>query len=101
MSADSQHNSLPDELERALRRATSHTLGALTSLRRAVRDHVHRQRAGGDDLDEIQLQLRALATRAGESVGTQKAWTDDNQDTLTRQIIKWSSGFYTERAVPR
>jgi len=98
MSTDGQHNLLPDELERALRRATDRTAGTLTALRRAVRDHVHRQRAGGNDLDEIQLQLRTLLARALEGTATAEQ-ADGGEETLTRQVLQWSSGFYTERAL--
>ncbi|HYU52693.1 MAG TPA: hypothetical protein VEK37_07095, partial [Gemmatimonadaceae bacterium] len=41
---DGSTNALPEELERALRRATDRTLSALTSLRRAVRQHVRNER---------------------------------------------------------
>lgn len=95
MSND-RHNLLPDELERALRRATERTLGALTALRRAVRDHVHQQRAGGNDLDEIQLQLRTIVARTLDGVPSSDH-ADGDHGTLTRQIIQWSSGFYTEK----
>ena len=96
MSNDDHHN-LPNELDRALRRATGRTLTGLTALRWAVRDHVHKQRARGNDLDEIQLQLRAILTQALEGVAPVEH-TDDGQGALALQVIQWSSAFYTESA---
>lgn len=44
MSTDNLRSSpLPDELGRALRRATNQTMAALTALRRALREHVHKE----------------------------------------------------------
>ena len=96
MLKDDQHNPLPDELDRALRAATDRTLATLTALRVAVREHVHKSRDNGDDLDEIQLQLRTIADRAlaGIQLGDT---TDGRSGSLSRQIVRWSEGFYTER----
>ena len=95
MSTNDQNNFLSDELERALHRATDRTMGALTSLRQAVRDHVHHQRDGGNDLDEIQLQLRTISIRAMDGISPVPL-TDGDQSNLNRQIMQWSSTFYTE-----
>lgn len=94
---NNQHNPLPRELELALRRATDRTLTALASLRHAVREHVHQERAGGNDLDEIQLQLRAIVARALDGVPPAEHTDGGHHARLTRQIIQWSSGFYTEK----
>src|SRR3954464_1500606 len=96
MLKDDQPNPLPDELERALRAATDRTLATLTALRVAVREHVHKGRDSGNDLDEIQLQLRTIADRAlaGIQLGEN---TDGRSGSLSRQIVRWSEGFYTER----
>lgn len=96
MSTDDQHKPLPDELERALRAATDRTLATLTALRVAVREHVHRSRDRGDDLDEIQLQLRTIAARAVAGIPL----THDAEGTtgsLGVQMLQWSKSFYTER----
>jgi hypothetical protein len=96
MLKDDQPHLLPDELERALRAATDRTLATLTALRVAVREHVHKSRDSGNDLDEIQLQLRTIADRAlvGIQLGEN---TDGRPGSLSRQIVRWSEGFYTER----
>jgi hypothetical protein len=91
---------LPDELDRALRRATDRTLGALTALRHAVREHVHHERAGGNDLDDIQLELRAVIARALEGMPS-PGDVDSGHAVLTGQIIQWSAGFYTEKPSPK
>jgi predicted RNA-binding Zn ribbon-like protein len=94
------NRNLPEELERALRRATGRTLNALTSLRRAVREHVHQQRAAGNSLNEIQQQLRASAARALDGVPS-AGNTDTDPSVLTSQIIEWAAGFYTEKQQPK
>jgi hypothetical protein len=97
MSTDNRPNPIPDELARAFRRATDRTLSALTALRIAVREHVHKGRAGGNDLDEIQLQLRMMADRALDGLPANDQ-ADGDQRSLTRQIIQWSEAFYTEKS---
>ena len=97
MPTDDHNNPLPDELERALKRATDRTVAALTALRRAVRAHVHTERAQGNDLDAIQLELRGIINRALEGLPSDENAAGSNP-TLTHQIIQWSGDFYTERA---
>jgi len=87
-------NLLPDELDRALRRATDSTLTALTSLRKAVRQHVHTERSRGTTLSEIDLDLRALVARAQKGLSQSDGDGDGHHDALTVQVIKWSEGFY-------
>ncbi len=91
-------NSLPEELDRALRRATDRTLVALTSLRKAVRQHVHDERERCATLAEIELDLRALIARLHqEAVRTDGTdGTDGEHETLARQMIKWTEGFYKQ-----
>ena len=84
--ANGPTNLLPDELARALRRATDSTLTALTSLRKAVRQHVHTERSRGTTLPEIELDLRALVARA------QKGLSQSDGECVV--VIKWSEGFY-------
>lgn len=91
--SDGTPNSLPEELDRALRRATDRTLSALTSLRRAVRDHVHSERDNGVSLAEIENEMRIIIARAQESV---KSDGDGHHEALSTQMIKWTSGFFEE-----
>jgi len=95
---DGSTNALPEELERALRRATERTLSSLTSLRKAVRQHVRTERDRGVTFSEIDLDLRALIARAQEGIsqtdGDGADGGDGHHDALTAQVIKWSEGFY-------
>jgi hypothetical protein len=91
---DGQSNPLPEELDRALRRATDRTLAALTSLRRAVRDHVQTERDGGASLQMIELELRELIARAHEKARADGA--DGEHHALASQMIKWSEGFFNQ-----
>ncbi len=93
---DGRTNALPDELERALRRATDRTLSALTSLRRAVRQHVRTERDRGATLPGIELDLRAIIARAQEGISNRDGADDGDghHDGLTAQVVKWSEGFY-------
>jgi hypothetical protein len=103
---------LPKELDRALRRATDRTISALTSLRKAVLQHVVAERERGATLPEIQLDLREIVGRAlrdgnGNNHGDghhhddghhhgdgHRNGTDGEYDTLSAQVIKWTDGFY-------
>jgi hypothetical protein len=88
-------NPLPEELDRALRRATDRTLSALTSLRRAVRDHVQSERDNGASLAEIENEMRIIIARAQESL---KSEPDGHHEALSSQMIKWTGGFFEEEA---
>lgn len=92
---DGSTNPLPEELERALRRATDRTLAALTALRRAVRDHVHNERDGGASLQQIELDLRALIERAHKNT-VRGDGADGEHETLTTEMIRWSEGFFSQ-----
>jgi len=90
---DGTPNSLPEELDRALRRATDRTLSALTALRKAVRKHVQDEKDAGATLPEIEMELREIIARVlADAEGRDSI--DGERDTLAAQMIKWSEGFY-------
>jgi hypothetical protein len=93
---DSTPNSLPEELDRALKRATDRTLIALTSLRKAVRKHVEDEKDAGATLPEIELELRAIIAKVLEDAEGRDS-IDGERDTLATQMIKWSEGFYKKK----
>jgi hypothetical protein len=86
---------LPEELDRALRQATDRTLVALTSLRRAVRQHVQDERERGTSLPEIETELRAIISRVLTDAEGRDS-VDRERDTLANQMLKWSKGFYDQ-----
>ena len=92
-SDDGKSGSLPDELDRALRRATDRTLLALTSLRKAVRKHVQDEKQAGATLPEIEMELREIIARVLKDAEGRDS-IDGERDTLANQMIKWSEGFY-------
>jgi hypothetical protein len=94
-SDDGPLSSLPEELDRALRRATDRTLVALTSLRKAVRQHVRDERERGATLSEIELDLRALVARLHQEAERSNG-ADGEHETLATQMIKWTGGFYKQ-----
>lgn len=92
---DGSTSPLPEDLDRALRQATDRTLFALTSLRKAVRQHVRSERNRGATLSNIDLDLRAMIARVHKAISeTDGDGADGHQDALTTQVIKWSEGFY-------
>jgi hypothetical protein len=91
---DGSLNPLPEELDRALRRATDRTLAALTSLRRAVREHVQTERDGGASLKQIELELRALISRAHEKARGDGA--DGEHIALAAEMVRWTEGFFNQ-----
>jgi hypothetical protein len=86
---------LPEELDRALRQATDRTLVALTSLRKAVRQHVHDERERGTSLSEIETELRVIIGRVLKNAEGRDS-VDGERDTLANQMLKWSKGFYEQ-----
>lgn len=88
-------SSLPEELDRALRRATDQTLVALTSLRKAVRQHVRDERERGATLSEIELELRSLIERLHQDAVPSNG-AGGEHETLAAQMIKWTEGFYKQ-----
>jgi hypothetical protein len=95
-SEDDSPNPLPEELDRALRRATDRTLVALTSLRKAVRQHVQDERERGSSLSDIERELREIIARALKDA-EERGGVDGERDTLSNQMIKWTQGFYDEK----
>jgi hypothetical protein len=94
-SEDDSPNPLPEELDRALRRATDRTLVALTSLRKAVRQHVHDERERGASLPDIERDLREIIARALKDAEAREP-VNGERETLSNQMIKWSHGFFEE-----
>ncbi len=92
---DGSASPLPEELDRALRRATDRTLAALVSLRRAVREHVQSERDGGATLPQIELDLRELISIAHEKSARVNGGDGEHQ-ALASQMIKWSEGFFNQ-----
>lgn len=88
-------NPLPEELDRALRRATDRTLIALTALRKAVRQHVHDERDRGAALPEVEIELHEIIARALRDAEGRDS-VDRERDTLANQMVKWTAGFYNE-----
>ena len=95
-SEDGKPHPLPEELDRALRRATDRTIVALTSLRKAVRQHVHDERERGTTLSEIELELGVVIARVLK-VAEGRDSVDGERDTLATQMLKWSKGFYNQQ----
>ena len=93
---DGRPHPLPEELDRALRRATDRTLAALTSLRKAVRQHVHDERERGSSLPHIELELRAIIARVLKDAEGRDT-IDGERETLSNQMLKWSKGFYNQQ----
>jgi hypothetical protein len=93
---DGNGHPLPEELDRALRRATDRTLVALTSLRKAVRQHVHDERERGTTLPQIELELRGIIARVLKDAEGRDS-VDGERDTLAHQMLNWSKGFYGQQ----
>ena len=94
-SESSTKNPLPEELDRALRRATDRTLVALTALRKAVRQHVRDERDRGTTLPNVELELHEIIARALRDAEGRDS-VDRERDTLANQMVKWTEGFYNE-----
>ncbi len=84
---------LPEDLDRALRRATGRARSALTSLRKAVLLHVESERARGVALSEVKVQLEETISQLQAAAGGKKG-DGDVQQELAAQVIKWTDGFY-------
>jgi hypothetical protein len=93
---DGRVHALPEELDRALRRATDRTLVALTSLRKAVRQHVHDERERGTTLSQIELELRGIIARVLKDAEGRDS-VDGERETLAHQMLNWSKGFYDQQ----
>lgn len=86
-------NALPEELDRALRRATDRTISALTALRKAVLLHVSSERERGASLSQIKLDLQETISRAKESAQN-NGDGDGEHETVSAEVSKWTDGFY-------
>jgi hypothetical protein len=96
MTVPEQHEDLPVELpvaaERALRRATGHTLTSFGSLRRALREHVEIERKQSSLL-EIEIELRSLVARTRLELPTPSA-NAGSQDNLSEHLVEWGEIFF-------
>jgi hypothetical protein len=86
-------NPLPEELDRALRRATDRTISALTALRKAVLLHVGSERDRGVALSQIKLDFQEIVSRVKESA-EKDGDGDGEHETVAAEMIKWTDGFY-------
>jgi hypothetical protein len=91
---DGTPNPLPEELDRALRRATDRTVSALTALRKAVLVHVNSERDRGVSLDKIKLDLQGIISRVLDGAGEDSTHGNGERDTISAEVIKWTDGFY-------
>jgi hypothetical protein len=90
---DGLPNPLPEELDRALRRATDRTISALTALRKAVLLHVGSERDRGVGLSQIKLDLQEIIARVKESA-EKDGDGDGEHETISAEVLKWTDGFY-------
>jgi NADH dehydrogenase FAD-containing subunit len=84
---------LPDELDRALRRATDRTVSALTALRKAVLVHVNSERDRGISLEQVKLDIQEMVSRVHDGAVKQGDGNGEH-DTISAEMIKWTDGFY-------
>lgn len=92
---DGTPNPLPEELDRALQRATDRTISALTALRKAVLVHVNSERERGTSLAQIKLDLQEIISRVRDGAGKDGDWDGDGEhETIAAEVIKWTDGFY-------
>jgi len=83
---------LPAEAERALRRATGHTLTSFAFLRRALREHVETERKERS-LVEIEIELRALVARTLLEMPAVAA-NAESQGNLSEHLMEWTETFF-------
>lgn len=91
---DGTPNPIPEELDRALRRATDRTVSALTALRKAVLVHVNAERDRGISLEKVQLDLQGIISRALDGNGKDGVDGNGEHDIISAEVIKWIDGFY-------
>jgi hypothetical protein len=92
-NSDGTPNPLPEELDRALRRATDRTISALTALRKAVLFHVNGERERGVSLATIKLDLQGIIARVHESA-LKDGDGDGEHEIIAAEVVKWTDGFY-------
>lgn len=85
--------SLPQALDRSLRRATGHTLTSLVALRKALGEHVLRERKRGASLPEIEPELKLLVSRAHDESSEGRAGAE-HRDNLSAQVVQWTGAFF-------
>ena len=88
--------SLPEELQLALRSATWRALNALQSLRLAVRDHVDHECARGLSQGAIDDGLRSMIDSCGPAVDNVD-YSAARTNEITKQVMKWSATYYKPR----
>jgi hypothetical protein len=96
-NSDGTPSPLPDELDRALRRATDRTISALTALRKAVLVHVNGERDRGISLEQIKLDLQEIISRVHDGAGKDGDGDGDGDGDhliISAEVIKWTDGFY-------
>ena len=81
------------ELAAALQRSTDQTLGALHSLRTALREHVYQERARGATLPEIDGGLKEMIDTAVGNLDN-PAYSPDRLVELKVQVSKWSDQYF-------
>lgn len=91
---DGTPNPIPEELDRALRRATDRTVSALTALRKAVLVHVNAERDRGISLEKVRLDLQGIISRALDGNGKDGVDGNGEHDIISAEVIKWIDGFY-------
>jgi hypothetical protein len=96
MTEPDQHDDSPMQLpageERALRRATGHTLTSFAFLRKALREHVESERKQSSLL-EIEVGLRALVARTRLELPVMPA-DAGLQDNLSEHLLEWTEAFF-------
>jgi hypothetical protein len=92
-NSDGIPSPLPDELDRALRRATDRTISALTALRKAVLVHVNGERDRGIPLDQIKLNLQEIISRVHDGA-VKNGDGNGERETISAEMIQWTDGFY-------
>ena len=83
---------MPAAAERALRRATGHTLTSFALLRRALREHVETERKERT-LVEIEIELLTLVARARLELPERPA-EGGSQDNLSEHLMEWTDTFF-------
>ena len=96
---DGRSQPLAGELASALRRRTQQTLDAVQSLRLAVREHVHNERARGATLAEIDNDLKGMIDVAMDSDAGDHS--EERVAELRRLVLKLSEAFYGGRGPSR
>jgi hypothetical protein len=86
------HSSLPAELVAALAAATAKNLGALDSLRKTLRLHVHNERNRGVTLAEINRDMAQMLAGAEQNAHRSPGAHGDSE--LRAQMTNWIAAFF-------